>query len=121
MKKLVKWFLSLFKKTPKPTPSKTPQPPRPTPILSSVFTSIGRTVPDQTSGSNACTNYLAVRSYETILPLSSLSVGDYIYDTYPGSPTNGGNNWVALKTGGVGQGYAFQIDSLGQIVDTYTC
>jgi hypothetical protein len=31
MKKLVKWFLSLFKKTPKPTPSKTPRPPKPTP------------------------------------------------------------------------------------------
>jgi hypothetical protein len=31
MKKLKKWLLSLFKKTPKPTPSKTPQPPKPTP------------------------------------------------------------------------------------------
>ena len=31
MKKLVKWFLLLFKKTPKPTLNKTPQPPRPTP------------------------------------------------------------------------------------------
>jgi hypothetical protein len=40
MKKLVKWFLSLFKKTLKPTPSKTPQPPRPTPSLSSVLTTI---------------------------------------------------------------------------------
>jgi hypothetical protein len=32
MKKLLTWFLSLFKKkVPTPTPSKTPQPPKPTP------------------------------------------------------------------------------------------
>ena len=39
MKKLIKWLLSLFKKTPKPTPSKTPQPPKPTPssVLDKVY------------------------------------------------------------------------------------
>lgn len=34
MKNLIKWFLSLFKKTSKPTPSKTPRTPRPTPSFS---------------------------------------------------------------------------------------
>jgi uncharacterized protein (DUF2141 family) len=100
-----------------PTQTKTPTP-SPT---ASVFTSIGRTVPDQASGPLACSNYLAVRTYETILTLPALGVGDYIYDSYPSIPTVGGNNWVALKSGGVGQGYAFQIDNTGQILDTYTC
>lgn len=37
MKKLINWFLSFFKKTPKPTLSKTPTPPKPTPSLGKVY------------------------------------------------------------------------------------
>jgi YVTN family beta-propeller protein len=107
------------------TPAQTPTPtktliPTPTPTLP-VIISLGRTTPDQNSGPNACANYLVARSYETLVTLSSLTVGDFIYDSYPSSPNLGNNQWVALKVGGVGQGYAFQIDNFGEILDTYTC
>lgn len=96
-------------RTPTPTPSKT------------LFTFIGRTVPDQSSGTLACSNYMAVRTYQSNKSISNLTVGDYMYDVYPSSPTNGGNQWVALKSFGVGPSYAFQIATDGEILDTYTC
>ena len=105
--------------TPTPTPTLT-RTPTPTPSIV-VYDYLGRTTPDQDSGVNACTNYLTVRSYYGLKPLASLTVGDFIYDTYPGSPTNGHDNWVALKVGGVGASYAFQINFVGEILDTYTC
>ena len=102
-------------KTPTLTPTKTP-----TQSLS-VFSYLGRTTPDQASGALACSNYLTIRSYFSNKTLASLTIGDYLYDSYPATPTNGGNNWVALKVGGVGQGYAFQVATDGEILDTYTC
>ena len=111
--------------TPTPTRTRTPTPtrtgtPTPTPSIS-VYTYLGRTTPDQDNGSTACSSYLTSRSYQGIKPLASLTVGDYLYDTYPSSPTNGSNLWVALKVGGAGPGYAFQVATDGEILDTYTC
>lgn len=110
-------------KTPTQTPTKTPTntPTKTSTPSTIVYTYLGRTLVDQPDGVSACANYLSSRGYVGLKPLSALIVGNYIYDAYPASPTNGGNNWVALKVGGVGQGYAFQIDSTGQIIDTYTC
>ena len=45
-----------------------------------------------------------------------ITVGDIIYDSYPGTPTNGGNNWIALKLGGVGDAYSFQINTVGAVI-----
>lgn len=108
-----------------PSPSPTPTPTRtgtPTPTPSqTVFTYLGRSTPDQTTGPLACSNYLTARSYQSNKPLSSLTIGDFLYDTYPSSPTNGGGLWIALRVGGTGQGYAFQVQSDGEILDTYTC
>jgi hypothetical protein len=53
--------------------------------------------------------------------MGALIVGDIIYDSYPGTPTNGGGNWIALKQLGVGPSIAFQIDTNGAILDIYTC
>jgi hypothetical protein len=64
---------------------------------------------------------VTARSYTGLKPLSYLTIGDFLYDTYPSSPTNGGGLWVALKVGGTGPGYAFQVDTNGEILDTYTC
>jgi hypothetical protein len=108
-----------------PPASATPQPtstPTQTPTSSvPTYTYLGRTTPDAADGPTACSTYLTARGYVGLKPLASLIVGDFIYDTYPSSPTNGGGQWVALKVGGAGQGYAFQIDTNGEILDTYTC
>jgi hypothetical protein len=106
-------------RTPTLTPTITPSN---TPTQSIVvFSYLGRTTPDQASGALACSNYLTARGYSSNKALASLTIGDYLYDAYPTSPTNGGNNWIALKVGGVGQGYAFQVATDGEILDTYTC
>jgi hypothetical protein len=119
--------------TPSPTISNTPtltRTPTLTPTITPsntptqsivVYSYLGRTTPDQASGALACSNYLTARGYSSNKPLASLTIGDYLYDSYPTSPTNGGNNWIALKVGGVGQGYAFQVATDGEILDTYTC
>jgi hypothetical protein len=86
-----------------------------------VYNFLGRTTPDAADGPTACSNYLTVRGYSATKPLASLTNGDTIYDTYPSVVTNGGSLWVALKVGGVGTGYAFQINNSGVILDTYTC
>lgn len=102
-------------KTPSVTPTITPSPSTPT------YTYLGRTTPDAIDGPTACSTYTTVRSYTGLKTLSTLTVGDFLYDTYPSSPTNGGGNWIALKVGGAGSGYAFQVDTNGEILDTYTC
>ena len=84
---------------------------------------LGRTTPDAGDSSTACSTYLTTRSYY-IAPgktLSTLVNGDIIYDSYSSTPTNGGNNWVALTVNGVGLKRAFQIDSNGTILDTFNC
>jgi hypothetical protein len=103
--------------TPTPTLTSTPTP---TPSLT-VYRYLGRSIPDAADGPTACSTYTTVRSYTGLKPLASLTVGDFLYDSYPSSPTNGGSQWVALKVGGAGAGYAFQIDTNGEILDTYTC
>ena len=108
---------------PSPTPTQTPTrtgTPTPTPSVV-VYNFLGRTTPDAPDGPTACSTYLTVRGYSAIKSLASLTIGDKIYDTYPSVLTNGGDLWVALKVGGVGAGYAFQINNSGVILDTYTC
>ena len=97
------------------TPTKTQTPSQ------TVFTFMGRSLPDQSTGPLACSNYMTVRSYQSNKTLTNLSIGDYLYDVYPSSPTNGGNQWVALKNLGLGPSYAFQIANDGEVLDTYVC
>ena len=47
--------------------------------------------------------------------LASIAVSDIFYDAYPSTPTNGGGNWIALKAGGVGDAYSFQINASGVV------
>ena len=102
---------------PSPTPTKTP-----TPTASTiVYNYLGRTTPDAADGPTACSTYLTARGYVGLKPLASLTIGDYLYDTYPASPTDGNNLWVALKVGGSGPAYSFQVADDGEILDTYTC
>ena len=110
-------------RTPTPTPTKTPTltPTKTQTPSVTVYSYLGRTTPDSTDGPDACTDYLTVRGYSSTKPLASLGNGDYLYDTYPSTPTVGGSLWIALKVGGVGQGYAFQVLDSGEIIDTYTC
>jgi hypothetical protein len=103
-----------------PTPTITPTisvTPTITPSTSiSTYTYLGRTTPDAANSTNACSTYLTVRGYTSLVSsLSSINVGDIIYDSYPSSPTNGNNNWVALKSGGVGSAYSFQINTVGEV------
>lgn len=102
-----------------PTPTTTSSP-TPTPSITT-YTYLGRSTPDRDNSAGACSDYQTVRSYIGLKPLASLIVGDYLYDSYPSTPTNGGNLWVALKVGGAGQGYAFQVATDGEILDTFTC
>jgi hypothetical protein len=84
---------------------------------------LGKTTPDSLDSSAACSSYLTIRPYIAApgKTLSSLINGDIIYDTYPTSPTNGNDKWVALTIGGTGSKRAFQISSVGEILDTYNC
>lgn len=112
-----------FSCVPAPTPSPSATPPAtPTPSPSvSVFTYLGRSIPDGTDGPDACSRYQTVRSYQGTKALSNLGVGDYLYDSYPTTPTNGSDLWIALKVGGAGSAYSFQVASDGEILNTYTC
>ena len=95
--------------TPTPTPT-------PTQTLPTSYPYLGRTTPDAGNSTNACTSYLTVRPYYvTKSSLVSIVVGDRFYNSYPSTPTNGGNNWVALKSSGVGTAYSFQIDTSGYV------
>lgn len=111
--------------TPTPTVTRTPTPtvtrtPTSTPQPLSI---LGRTTPDANDSSTACSSYLTVRPYLAApgKTLGTLVNGDIIYDTYPSSPTNGNNKWIALTVGGTGTKRAFQISSIGEILDTYNC
>ena len=101
-----------------PTPTPTPTPtttPTPTPVVTYPY--LGRTTVDAGSPANACADYLTVRPYTINKPsLASITVGDRFYDSYPTTPTNGGNNWIALKSSGVGTAYSFQIDTSGFVI-----
>ena len=80
---------------------------------------LGRTTVDAGSPANACADYLTVRPYTINKPsLASITVADRFYDSYPTTPTNGGNNWIALKSSGVGTAYSFQIDTSGYVIQT---
>jgi hypothetical protein len=80
-----------------------------------VYTYLGRATPDAASSAIACSTYATVRGYQSLRStLASIIVGDVIYDTYP-TPTNGGDNWIALKSGGFGDAYSFQINSSGVV------
>jgi hypothetical protein len=82
-----------------------------------IYTYLGGTNPTSASSVAACAAYSTIRGYLCLTtPLSSIGLGDIFYDSYPSSPTNGGNNWIALKTGGVGDAYTFQIDSSGVVI-----
>ena len=101
--------------TPSPTLSPTPSP------STVVYNFLGRSVPDALTSSEACDTYTTVRGYQAIKSLSTLTVGDYLYDSYPGTPTNGSDLWIALKVGGVGASYAFQVAIDGEILDSFIC
>jgi hypothetical protein len=79
------------------------------------YTFLGKGTPNDSDSITACSNYLSTRGYYALKPLANLIVNDVIYDTYPSSPTNGGGNWIALKSGGIGDAYSFQINSSGVI------
>ena len=80
------------------------------------YTYLGKTSPNSGNSLDACTSYSTIRSYVSLKSnLSLIVVGDIIYDSYPSTPTNGGDNWIALKSGGVGDAYSFQINSSGQV------
>jgi len=97
-----------------PLPTRTPTP-TPTPVITYPY--LGRTAVDGGNSGDACSNYLTVRPYYSLKSsLSSIVVGDRFYDSYPLNPTNGGNNWVALKSSGVGTAYSFQIDTSGYVI-----
>ena len=103
-----------------PTPTGPPVP-TPTPTATPVVTYpyLGRTTVDAGSPANACADYLTVRPYTINKPsLASITIGDRFYDSYPTTPTNGGNNWIALKSSGVGTAYSFQIDTSGYVIQT---
>ena len=83
-----------------------------------IFTYLGGTNPSSATSLAACASYSTIRGYLSLItPLSSIGIGDIFYDSYPSSPTNGGNNWIALKTGGVGDAYTFEIDSAGVVIN----
>jgi hypothetical protein len=77
---------------------------------------LGRSTPDAINQTNACSTYASVRGYFSLKSsLASIVPGDIIYDSYPGTPTNGNGNWIALRAGGVGTAYAFIIASNGEV------
>jgi len=106
--------------SPTPTLTRTPTL-TPTPSTPSTFGMLGRTIPDAVDGPTACSTYLSSRGYITTKPLTGLTIGDVVYDSYPSTPTVGNNNWIAFKELGVGPSRAFQIDNTGVILATYNC
>jgi hypothetical protein len=81
------------------------------------YTYLGKASPNSGNSLDACTSYSTIRGYISLKSnLSLITVGDIIYDSYPSTPTNGGDNWIALKSGGVGDAYSFQINTSGQVI-----
>jgi hypothetical protein len=94
------------------TPTNTPSE---TPIVTYIY--LGRTTPDAGNSGDACSSYLTVRPYYSLKPsLLAITVGDRFYDSYPSTPTDGQNNWIALKSSGVGVAFSFQIDINGYVI-----
>jgi hypothetical protein len=80
------------------------------------YTYLGRSSPNSGNSLDACTAYTTTRGYISLKSnLSLITIGDIIYDSYPSTPTNGGDNWIALKSGGVGDAYSFRINSSGAV------
>ena len=108
---------------PSPTPTTTTTltaTPTTTPVITYPY--LGRTTPDAANANIACDTYATVRPYySTKSSLSTITIGDIIYDSYPSSPTNGGNNWVALKLNGTGASLPIQIGTDGTVLDIGVC
>jgi hypothetical protein len=82
-----------------------------------IYTYLGNTNPIYSTFSAACQNYATIRPYySTKSNLNLIGPTDIIYDSYPGSPTNGGNLWVALTSGGVDPKLGFQIGTDGTVI-----
>lgn len=80
------------------------------------YTYLGKASPNSATSLDACNTYSSTRGYFSLKSsLSLIEVGDIIYDTYPSVPTAGGGNWIALKSGGVGDAYSFQINNSGEV------
>ena len=80
------------------------------------YSYLGKSSPDAASSATACSTYSSTRGYTSLKSsLASIVVSDIFYDAYPSTPTNGGGNWIALKAGGVGDAYSFQIDASGVV------
>lgn len=102
---------------PETTTTTTGAPTTTTTAAPSTYIYLGKTAIDSGNSGDACTNYSTSRSYVSLKSnLSLITVGDIIYDSYPSTPTNGGSNWIALKSAGVGDAYSFQINSSGQVI-----
>lgn len=88
MKKLVKWFLSLFNKTSKPTPSKTPRTPRPTPSFSQCreyeienFSEETKSITYIECNGNPCTTTIAPKSFFVDCAIEGSF--EFVSDVYP--------------------------------------
>ena len=88
-------------------------------------TFFGNYTPNANSAQNACLSYSTGRPYYTNTTI--LSVGVRVYDTFTSVPTNGNNNWIALKLNtGSNLGKAVQINTQGYItaiqdINTNSC
>jgi len=104
--------------TESPTTTTTTPPPTTTTTTAGIttYTYLGKSSPDAASSATACSTYSSTRGYTSLKSsLASIVVSDIFYDAYPSTPTNGGGNWIALKAGGVGDAYSFQIDASGVV------
>jgi hypothetical protein len=108
---------------PSPTPTTTTTltaTPTRTPVITYAY--LGKTTPDSANADNACNTYATVRPYySTKSSLASITIGDIIYNSYPTTPTNGGNNWVALKLNGSGESRPIRIGTDGTVLDVGVC
>jgi hypothetical protein len=92
------------------TPSVTPSPSTP------VYGYLGRATVDAANAIDACTTWTGTRYYYSLKStVAAITAGDKIYDTYPGTPTNGNGNWIALKDPGTLNTYSMRINSIGNI------
>jgi hypothetical protein len=82
-----------------------------------IYMYLGNTNPFYSTLLAACQNYATIRPYySTKSNLNLIGPTDIIYDVYPGTPTNGGNLWVALTSGGVDPKLGFQIGTDGAVI-----
>jgi hypothetical protein len=82
-----------------------------------IYTYLGNTNPTYSTLLAACQNYSTIRPYySTKSNLNLIGPTDIIYDSYPSTPTNGNNLWVALTSGGVNPKFGFQIGTNGAVL-----